>query len=357
MRFKNVKFINLVLFLKLTFFFNLYALISSSQDYELINSDISNSSSFSTSGDYSSEGSIGLNFAQESAFYSTDYTLRTGFYNPPHFQFQRKLSINYSWGNDVSVSFPANSIDLERFDILWQENTNLNPDIEDATRKLSKIKGVEIIPARSFNLSFFDEQEIKTQVANKGRVSVKVLDSDLDGYVDNSSSKIRFNTLSGYIYDNQYKMWAKAYSSKVSYYGSYAMVDFEAFSGGIFGVMGDVDTSVKDTYAFPVPFRPNGPKAGVCSGCSGTDDEGITFYNVPQRGYIEIYTVDGRLVKKLNIDETTLIETGGIGKIKWDTKNEAGEKVVSGVYIWRVVSESYLPGYKNTKTGKLVIIR
>lgn len=333
---------------------NLYATISTSQDYELVNSDIANSSSFSTGGDFSVEGSLGESFATDTAYYSADYTLRSGFYNPPHFQFQKGVKVTFKWKDDIAIDFPPNTVKLERFDILWKEDVD-NPDISEATRKLSKIKGAQILPARSFNFAFFDEEDITTKFTKKGRISVRIEDNDEDGYVD--GQRIRLKTLAGYLYDDKYKLWAKATGDSVDYYGSYAIVNFDAFSGGIFGIMGDIDTSVKDVYAFPVPFRPNGPKAGVCSGCTGTDEDGITFYNLPQQGYIEIYTVDGRLVKKILIDETTLLENNGIGMVKWDTKNEAGEKVVSGVYIWRVVSGNDTLGYRNTKTGKLVIIR
>ncbi|MCX7905758.1 MAG: hypothetical protein N2446_03560, partial [Elusimicrobiales bacterium] len=331
----------------------IYSFVSYSNDYELINSDISNSSSFSAGGDFSNNGCLGQNFANDSVKKIGDYSLRVGFYNPPHFQFQRSVDSFYKWNDERKVRFPANSVSLERFDILWQEiDINSVPEIVEATRKLSKIKGIEIFPTELFNFAFFDEEKIEIKTSKKGIVSVKVNDMNSDGYIDATNSKIKFKTLSGYLYDDDYKIWAKTFSSRVNYFQTHAIVEFEVLSGGVFGVMGDIDLSVKDTYAFPVPFRPNGPKSGVCSGCSGSDEEGIVFYNVPQKGYIEIYTVDGRLVRKINIDENTIInEVGGVAKIKWDTKNESGEKLVSGVYIWRVVSENYITGFKNTKTG------
>ena len=116
-------------------------------------------------------------------------------------------------------------------------------------------------------------------------------------------------------------------------------------SPGVYALLGMVDESVKDVYPFPVPFRPNGPQAGTGSGQSGTDADGITFINVPQAGAIEIYTLDGRLVRKLAIPAGLPIP-----KLKWDVRTAGGDRAASGVYLWRAVSGS------NSKTGKLMVI-
>jgi hypothetical protein len=94
-----------------------------------------------------------------------------------------------------------------------------------------------------------------------------------------------------------------------------------------------------------VPFRPNVPQAGAGQGQTGAEAGGITFDNVPQAGSITIYTLDGRLVKKINIPDNLFIQT-----VSWDVRTDSGEKAASGVYIWRVVSGS------NVKTGKLMVI-
>jgi len=114
---------------------------------------------------------------------------------------------------------------------------------------------------------------------------------------------------------------------------------------GVYALLGTVDESVKDVYAFPVPFRPAGPDAGAGAGQTGTEAEGITFNNVPQTGDIEIYTLDGRLVRKLPIPAGLVLP-----KLKWDARTAGGDRAASGVYLWRVVSGS------NSKTGKLMLI-
>jgi len=95
-----------------------------------------------------------------------------------------------------------------------------------------------------------------------------------------------------------------------------------------------------------VPFRPFGPDAGPGADQTGTENDGITFTNIPQKGDISVYTLDGQLVRKIDI--ATYWEPPG--KLKWNVKNDSGAKVASGVYIWRAVSGS------NSKTGKVMII-
>jgi hypothetical protein len=114
---------------------------------------------------------------------------------------------------------------------------------------------------------------------------------------------------------------------------------------GVYAVIGAIDDSVRDVFAFPVPFRPNGPQAGTGQGQTGTEAAGITFTNVPQSGRIEIYTLDGRLVTKIAIPAGLIMP-----EVKWDVRTAGGERAASGVYIWRVVAGG------NAKTGKLMVI-
>lgn len=60
---------------------------------------------------------------------------------------------------------------------------------------------------------------------------------------------------------------------------------------------------------------------------------------------IRIYTISGELV-------TIIEETDGDGNATWDGKNQNGEEVVSGVYIYLITSDD-----GRTITGKLAVIR
>ncbi|OGS27379.1 MAG: hypothetical protein A2297_05615 [Elusimicrobia bacterium RIFOXYB2_FULL_48_7] len=85
--------------------------------------------------------------------------------------------------------------------------------------------------------------------------------------------------------------------------------------------------------AYPNPYNLSGNTPLVFSGIHGTNTE------------IEIYTMSGKLIKKLSgIDR-------GSG-INWDCKNEGGEKIVRGIYIYKMTASN---GEK--KAGKLAIVK
>jgi hypothetical protein len=97
---------------------------------------------------------------------------------------------------------------------------------------------------------------------------------------------------------------------------------------------------ISEAYAYPVPFRPNFNKPAKY----GTDAQGITFTKILQGSEITIYTVTGEEVIVLNLQTVAT-------SLVWDTKNDKGEKVASGVYVY------VIEHLGKKKTGRLVIIR
>ncbi|MDR1245172.1 MAG: T9SS type A sorting domain-containing protein [Endomicrobium sp.] len=91
--------------------------------------------------------------------------------------------------------------------------------------------------------------------------------------------------------------------------------------------------------AYPNPWIPEGKNKN-----QGTLSEGITFDDLDNSGG-EIYIYDslGELVRKLYWEK-------GNSNVKWDGKNNNGEYVASGVYLWKVKDAG-------GKVSKLVIIR
>jgi flagellar hook assembly protein FlgD len=113
--------------------------------------------------------------------------------------------------------------------------------------------------------------------------------------------------------------------------------------------MGSADGSAADSYVFPNPWRPHGPKAGDGAGQSGTEAGGMTFTNLPSECTIKIYSLSGGLVRQIR--HSDIGSQAGQGQEIWDGKTAHGDTAASGVYFWRV--ESSVDG----KNGKLMIIR
>jgi flagellar hook assembly protein FlgD len=70
---------------------------------------------------------------------------------------------------------------------------------------------------------------------------------------------------------------------------------------------------------------------------------------------IQIFSIKGQLVKTL--EGVTSYSGFRINDIIWDGRGESGQKLESGMYIYRVFVRSLLDGAKNTEYQKLVIIK
>jgi len=68
----------------------------------------------------------------------------------------------------------------------------------------------------------------------------------------------------------------------------------------------------------------------------------ITFDHMALHSTIKIFTVAGRLVRTLDADS---------GSATWDRKNDSGDRVASGVYLYLLTD-----GQGNETKGKLAII-
>jgi hypothetical protein len=70
---------------------------------------------------------------------------------------------------------------------------------------------------------------------------------------------------------------------------------------------------------------------------------------------IQIFSIKGQLVKTL--EGVTSYSEFRINDITWDGRGESGQKLESGLYVYRVFVRSLLDGTKNTEYQKLVIIK
>jgi hypothetical protein len=73
----------------------------------------------------------------------------------------------------------------------------------------------------------------------------------------------------------------------------------------------------------------------------------VFFTNAPARGTLYIYSLAGDLVLQRDHTQST------VGTITWDTRNGSGERVASGVYIYKIVD--LISGQQSY--GRLAVIR
>ncbi|NOX66457.1 MAG: T9SS type A sorting domain-containing protein, partial [Chlorobi bacterium] len=93
------------------------------------------------------------------------------------------------------------------------------------------------------------------------------------------------------------------------------------------------ELKIVDLYNYPNPF---------------SDKTSFTFKltRVPEEVIIKIYTVAGRLIKNISLTSSDL--KTDFNKIEWDGRDEDGDQIANGVYIYKVIlkdsdeSESYV---------------
>ncbi|MFH1260123.1 MAG: FG-GAP-like repeat-containing protein [Elusimicrobiota bacterium] len=94
-------------------------------------------------------------------------------------------------------------------------------------------------------------------------------------------------------------------------------------------------TNLANLVIYPNPYKPN----------SGLGHKAITFGGLTGRAKIIIYTLNGEKAREINKDDNN-------DNYLWDARNEGGESLASGVYLYRVEGEN---GEK--KTGKFAVIK
>ena len=107
-------------------------------------------------------------------------------------------------------------------------------------------------------------------------------------------------------------------------------------------------TDMRLIYAVPNPYR-TGTSAETHPFYHNYPDGSIKFFNVPKETDIKIYTVSGDLVWEAHHSSPT----GEDGIISWDVKNQSGQDVGSGVYIYRCKNSAD----GSDAYGKIIVIR
>jgi hypothetical protein len=221
---------------------------------------------------------------------------------------------------------------------------NLNAPVDTTGPSISMYAGTRnfrsgdnIGESFKFIADLFDESGINTT----GTIGHK-LEGVLDG---DENNKIDFTNF--YNSDTSYKSGTIEYdfsgislgrhTLKLKVWDTYnnsseRTMDFNVISSGI--------TQLSDVYNFPNPFK---------------DNTVFTFqHNFPTdiSVKIKIYTVAGRLIKE--IDQRDISDK--FVSINWNGKDEDGETLGNGVYIYKLIVESF-EGTSVTNVGKLAVLK
>jgi hypothetical protein len=215
--------------------------------------------------------------------------------------------------------------------------------IEEANRKASAAHGPYRVPVSLQEINVYNPKgELLGPLAKPAELSIHYGETPA---ASASKTLIRPRTLALWVLDEKHRLWVKIPASQNAADQRTVTAPVTYFS--VFALMGSPDGSAADSYVFPVPWRPHGPRAGTGPGESGTEAEGLTFTNLPSECTIRLYTIAGDLVREIRHSDTG----GTMAQEKWDATTAHGDPVASGVYLWRVESSV------DAKIGKLMIIR
>ncbi len=162
-------------------------------------------------------------------------------------------------------------------------------------------------------------------------------DADNNGIVDGTS--MHANQLRMYSARSAAGPWEKDLSSVVDVTGKKVTGYTSHFS--FFALFAPQAVNINSARAYPVPWKPG--SGGKFDSAPGTD--GVIFDNLTDKTEISIFTITGRLVRKLALTPADL------GFKVWDGTNSAGRKAASGVYIAHIKSGS------NVKILKIAVER
>lgn len=217
--------------------------------------------------------------------------------------------------------------------------------ITDARAKLDRFVSVWTRPAQDqvweLYLQEEDGRKASATFLKPGTLTLPYKDDNGDGLLDGSPVPIRVTTLSIWWLDEDNSLWVRLPNSTVNVSSQTVTAPVGHLS--VFAVMGGPNLDPGAVFAFPVPWRPNGPNAGSGANQTGTLAEGIKFVNMPDMATLRIYTVSGTLVREIS-------HTSGAEYV-FDVKSDAGEILATGTYIYIIDSNG------TKKTGKIAVIR
>ena len=117
------------------------------------------------------------------------------------------------------------------------------------------------------------------------------------------------------------------------------------------------ESTITNFYPYPNPFSTSTRFVFTLTGAE-----------IPDRLKIQIMTVTGKVVREITQDELGVIRIGNnITDYAWDGRDEYGDQLANGVYIYRVVMDRDLDSFKHRETsadkafkkgyGKLYLLR
>ncbi|MDI6704522.1 MAG: fibronectin type III domain-containing protein [bacterium] len=217
-----------------------------------------------------------------------------------------------------------------------------DPDSPDIV-KANNNTAFSIIPIPGVNTTYTltasDDSNGNSITEFNGFVNIVIPypDSDQNGIVD--ETEIDEDTLCIFCLDKETKTWNPVENSEVDSKANFVTAKVKCLS--TFSIMSSVSLNIVDNIIhYPNPYYPD------------EKEEPLRIINIPpnSNAVVYIYNIGGKLIKTLE-EGNGIEEVAGNGMAKWYAKNDQGEDVAYGIYIYVVKCD------KGIKKGKIAIIR
>ncbi|HPN32390.1 MAG TPA: hypothetical protein PKY81_15670, partial [bacterium] len=236
---------------------------------------------------------------------------------------------------------------------------NINSSITDPFGEKIINSNILVIDTKPFttsvSLSSLISQGQESKLNKPAVILMDYPDKDNDGWLDNVNTPVpvREEWLTVWYRENISENW-KIFNTKnfkFDYEKNFVSITTEHFTMfALFTVAEamNMNNSTENVVVYPNPYIPNGsdPKQGKPYSQSDASS-GVVFEGVNDGTKIEIFTIRGKRVWSITVSNSASINW----KCRWNAKNDSGEDVASGWYLYVINKNG------NKKTGKLAIVR
>lgn len=249
----------------------------------------------------------------------------------------------------IGITLPAGCLITDGFIII---NTDADTAAQDASTASLDAATLKLISSKNTlvagsitELHFYDltGSTITVPFSSPVTLTMPYADANSDGLVDGLTN-IRVETLRVIVFNPATLSWdlvggtqrldtsAHTLSCSLNHFSIYALASISALRQDLSNVI-----------VYPNPYKPGSGTAYDNTSLG----RGMIFSHLTPSARIRVYNVAGELVAERE-------ESDGDGMFLWDTCNDAGERVASGVYIYYVTGPD---GSGQKARGKLAIIR
>ncbi len=235
----------------------------------------------------------------------------------------------------------ASAVVIKNYQDMKKEENSVVESVYRANKNVANYPSYKLIGSNTNNIFDIyvvdyngDEVETHNRMSGKVTVYFPFNDSNHNLIVDETegSDNIKVKTLKLFFVNEDISQWAIIQNSYVDTVNNYVIGKLTHFSAySVFSKEPQTDLSKAIVYPNPI-YKPS-------------DTNPIIFTRLTENAKIKIYTISGNLVKDGLISNS-------VGECVWNCKNNDGEDVASGVYLYYIED-----GVNEPAKGKLAIIR